>query len=135
MNYKRQEEILATIIQVYSLSKCELVDDPYSHHDAETERSVLEFKVRDKYYETKMLEEIKFNKNLETAEKLNKAFLYVVWDPKGVWVLNVSKYQQKLREIGLTSKPMPASTHFERKEKVFKNFYLIPEEYLVKITE
>lgn len=135
MSYKLKEKQLAFIIWLHSGKECELIEDQYSHHDAETENAILEFKVRDKYYREKMLEDIKFTKNLETAKKLNKAFLYVVWDPKGIWILDVTKHEQTLLKIGLTSKPMPASTHFNKTGKVTKDFYLIPENLLIKLNE
>ena len=135
MSYKLKEEQLAFIIWLHSGKECKLTEDQYSHHDAETENAILEFKVRDKYYSEKMLEELKFTKNLETAKKLNKAFLYVVWDSKGVWILDVTKHEETLLKVGLTSKLMPFSTHYDKTRRVTKNFYLIPEKLLVKLNE
>ena len=58
--------------------------DEYCSFDAFDKYYIVEIKNRRKHYYTKMMEESKFKANIAASKKLDKIFLYIVTDPKGV---------------------------------------------------
>lgn len=138
MNYKDKEKLLCHALHLATGKQVWLAPNEYSPYDAFTENAILEFKIRKDYYEQKMLQKEKFEKNLKEGKKQNKAFLYVVWDSKGIWVLDVTRHQEEIKAAGLTTIPQPKYTAFnkpDKDEKVDVEFYLFPMNLMHKIAD
>ena len=133
MNYKEKERRLANAIHLATGKRVQLIEDNYCSYDAMTENAILEFKIRDKYYEDKLLEVDKYVRNIEKANEIGKAFLYVVQDPKGIYVFNASAHGSEIIRKGVHKINCPTTTAFENNSYIAKNCYLIPKELLVEL--
>jgi len=111
--------------------KLTLSNDQYSFYDAEDDNYIVEVKDRAKYYKDKMLEEYKFLKCCAIAQEKGKQFLYIVRDPKGVWIYNCSKYIQDIIDFKRLDMPCPVNTEFGNNGKINKVIILLPEDYAV----
>lgn len=105
----------------------------YNPYDAYDNNYIVEIKVRETYYEDKMLEAYKLFANYQQAQLSNKYFLYVVKDPRGTWIYNISK----LIDTIISSEPVkikcPAQTEFSNNKKIFKICYLLPDSMALQI--
>ena len=101
--------------------------DEYCSFDAFDKYYIVEIKNRRSYYSTKMMEEYKFKANIAASKKLDKIFLYIVTDPKGVYIYNISE----IEEIILKDKPTvmycPKTTDFDNNVKQDKYCYNLSE--------
>ena len=133
MSYKEKERTLAHAIHLATGKRVELIQDNYCSYDATTENAILEFKIREKYYPEKLLEVEKYVRNIEKANEMGKAFLYIVQDPKGIYVFNASEHGKDIIKMGAVNMNCPKTTAFDNNEHVSKPCYLIPEKYLVQL--
>ena len=110
-----------------------LVASKYNSYDAVSDNYIIEFKYRDKYYATKMIEASKLYINYQQAQLKNRQFLYVVKDPEGMFVFNISKLIHK--EINYLPVPMscPKNTEFRKSSKIIKWTYMLPDSMAVQI--
>ena len=104
-----------------------LVSSKYNSYDAISSDYIIEFKYRDKYYSDKMIEASKLYINYQQAQLKNRDFLYVVKDPKGMFVYNISKLIH--HQIDYLPVPMkcPKNTEFRKSTKIIKWTYLLPD--------
>ena len=100
-------------------------EDEYSDYDCETDNAIIELKVRDKYYPTKMIELDKLVRCLEIAKTKNKNFVYVVQDPKGVYYLDITKNSSDILRAPASKIPCPKTTEFSNNNKIDKLVYNI----------
>lgn len=133
MSYKDKERTLAHAIHLATGKRVTLIEDNYCSYDAMTENAILEFKIRDKYYSDKLLEVDKYVRNIEKAKEIGKAFLYVVQDPKGIYVFDATRYGSEIIKRGVHKINCPKTTEFENNSYIAKQCYLIPNEYLVQL--
>lgn len=108
-----------------------LATDTFSSYDAEDDNYIVEVKDRNKYYPDKMLEDFKFLNCCKIAQEKGKQFLYIVRDPKGVWIFNCSKYIQDIVNFKRIEIPCPINTEFGNNNKTNKSIILLPESYSV----
>jgi len=110
-----------------------LVSSKYNSYDAVSKDYIIEFKYRDTYYDTKMIEASKLYINYQQAQLKNRDFLYVVKDPKGMFVYNISKLIH--HEINYLPVPMscPKNTEFRKSTKIIKWTYMLPDSMAVQI--
>ena len=99
--------------------------DTYNDYDCETDNAIIELKVRDKYYPTKMIELDKLVRCLEIAKNKNKNFVYVVQDPKGVYYLDITKNSSNILNSPASKIPCPKTTEFSNNNKIDKLVYNI----------
>ena len=99
--------------------------DTYNDYDCETDNAIIELKVRDKYYPTKMIELDKLVRCLEIAKNKNKNFVYVVQDPKGVYYLDITKNSSSILKSPASKIPCPKTTEFSNNNKIDKLVYNI----------
>ena len=87
---------------------------------------VIEMKFRKKYYETKMLEQEKYNALMKLDKDIIK--IYLVNDTKGnfLYYLNTLKMPETIKKY------CPQTTIWNGK-KVLKDVYLIEEKYALRI--
>jgi len=84
----------------------------YCRYDAYNDDYIIEFKSRRKHYNTQLIEYAKFDCNMETANKENKEFLYMVETPEGVYTFNVSKMSEEGYDFEWEDRCMPSHTDF-----------------------
>ena len=83
---------------------------------------VFEMKFRKKYYDTKLLEKVKYDRMMGIDEKYVK--IYFVSDPKGTYYF----WLNKLDELEIIGKKCPTTT-FWRKHIEEKQVYMLKEEW------
>lgn len=99
--------------------------DMYSDYDCETDNAIIELKVRDKFYPTKMIELDKMVRCLDIAKAKGKNFVYVVKDSQGVYYLDITKNSAKILLTPAVSIPCPKTTEFSNNTKIDKLVYNI----------
>tara|TARA_R100001163_G_scaffold11614_4_gene10625 strand:- start:12985 stop:13401 length:417 start_codon:yes stop_codon:yes gene_type:complete len=82
---------------------------------------VVEFKFRNKYYKSKLLEKKKYDALMNLPKDVVK--IYFVSDPKGTYWF----WLNKLDEMELIQKKCPTTTHWGG-EKINKEVYLLSED-------
>ena len=97
--------------------------DQYNSYDAFDNNYLVEIKNRSSEYKDPFLEVNKTLVNLDKAKKTNKQYIYVQQDNTGVYVFNVSKLD--LSNIYKRFFNVPASTLFENKERLEKEFWVL----------
>ena len=127
MTINKVHELEQAIVKILNLDgwKLEWSGDGYEHYDAKGftpkgKPCVMEMKFRNKYYETKMLEKLKYDKLMSMDQDIVK--LYFVNDPK-------ANYMFWLNDIKLTETKelyCPDTTLWSKK-KVNKTVYLLKE--------
>ena len=110
-----------------------LVKDKFSAYDAEDENYIVEIKNRRDYYSEKLIEAFKLFKNFQLSQILNKSFLYVVTDSKGLYIYNVSKDIDKILSKPIRPIKCPKTTDFKNKEKIIKYSYTLSEDIATKL--
>ena len=102
-------------------------EDKFSSFDAESSNFIVEIKNRRKYYPTKVIEALKLFTNYQKSQLKDKEFLYVVEDPKGVWIFNISKNIKEIVATPVKAMMQPRTTDFSCKDKIIKYSYLLKE--------
>lgn len=108
-----------------------LSNDEFSTYDAEDNNYIAEIKIRDKYYDTKMIEALKLFSNYQISQKKGKNFIYIVKDPKAIYVFNISKIIQTVVKQDIIPLECPETTIFKKHNKITKYSYGL-EEYLAE---
>lgn len=85
-----------------------LVEDVYSRWDAESEKSVVELKSREKHYDTLLIERSKYSALVEEAIRSDRRAFYVVETPKGMWAFDLIR----IGDIEWEIRSMPATTEY-----------------------
>lgn len=99
--------------------------DQYSPYDCETSNAIVELKIRGKVYEDKLIELSKMARNLEIAKSIDKAFVYVVQDPSGIYICNVSQESGAILKKAPSMIPCPITTEFGDTRIINKPCYTI----------
>ena len=130
---RSEQDTLNIINEKYGI-KLKLSTDTFSDYDAEDSNYICEIKCRDKYYSDKYIELVKFAKNIRHSRLINKAFIYVVDDPKGIYIFNITKNLYKIIKQDIIDKPnMPVTTDFKNKKKINKLVFSLTESTATKI--
>jgi hypothetical protein len=116
-----------TVVNILNLDNWNLTwsGGEFKHYDArgytrKNKECVIEMKFRDKYYETKLLEKFKYDKLMEMDKELTK--LYLVFDPKGMYIF----WLDKLQLPNLEQLNCPDTTLWTKTKKQ-KDVYLLEE--------
>jgi hypothetical protein len=110
-----------------------LVKGKFNSYDAEDNNYIVEIKNRREYYSEKLIEAFKLFKNFQMSQILNKSFLYVVTDSKGLYIYNISKDIDKILSKPIKAIKCPKSTDFKNKEKIIKYSYTLNEDIATKL--
>jgi hypothetical protein len=115
------------IIQLLNLDGWELewTGGEFEHYDAKGKtpkgyNCILEIKIRNEYYPTKLLEKFKYNHLMSQKDCLK---FYYVFDSKGNYLYFLD--QLKLPEE--TNLQAGSTTYFDNKSKVNKSVYMLTE--------
>jgi len=96
--------------------------DEMCHYDMETPKSIIEIKVRRKFYDKWLIEEFKYNKLIELSNE--KACIYVVAYKNKLYWCDLKKID--LSQIERIVMPCPKSTDFKNNEIIDKVNYILP---------
>ena len=105
----------------------------YSFYDAFGDNHIVEIKNRRKYYKEKMIECSKLFINYQSSQLLDRSFLYVVTDEKGVWVYSITKNMEEIMKQKPVKIPCPSKTDFEGGKMIDKYCYILSEDMAIKI--
>jgi|SaaInl85LU_5_DNA_1037374.scaffolds.fasta_scaffold00538_2 hypothetical protein len=105
-----------------------LCEDEFSSYDAEDNNYIVEVKTRTKYYKDKLIEAVKLFSNFQKAEIKGKKFLYVLTDPKGFYVFNITNLMEDIIKNKLIPIRAAATTKFSNEKMVTKYSYLLSED-------
>ena len=94
----------------------------FCSYDAEDSKHIVEIKNRRSYYPT----------NFQKAQKLNKYFIYVVTDKKGLFIFNISNRIDDIIALGIQKSEQPSSTDFNIRTPIYKYYYNLPEDMVVE---
>ena len=103
----------------------ELVEEQFSVFDAVSKDYIVEFKIRDKHYDEHLIEVSKAIECLNIAEMTDREFLYIVGNPTGIYVANVTKQKSEMLRRGYKKMMCPATTEFSNTKKIEKNCYFL----------
>ena len=106
-------------------------DDDFDRWDFYDDNYIVELKIRDKYYDTKLLQADKGLNLVQSAEALDRIPLYIVTDSKGVYIFNLNKIN--LLEHPIVEVVAPITTEFNKTKKITKYCYQLSEEIATKI--
>jgi hypothetical protein len=120
------EKALVKLLNNFDDWKLEWVGDLNLCYDAKGytpkgKKCVVEFKFRNKYYKSKLLEKKKYDALMKLPNDIVK--IYYVSDPKGSYWY----WLNKLQDMELIEKKCPTTTHWGGK-KINKEIYLLSEE-------
>ena len=101
----------------------EMSKDQYSKHDcfSQSTKTRIELKCRKKHYDDVMLERGKYNYLMIKHTLYQEIPLYVNYTPEGIYRFDL----RKLKPKWIIDNRMPATTDFENKNKVEKEYCLI----------
>lgn len=122
---KHKERTLMTELMLLSNTDIYEARDEYSSYDCYSSKAIIELKIRDKYYPTKMIELDKMVRCTEIAKDMNKDFVYVVKDPQGIHYLNITENLSTILRKPATKIACPKTTEFANNSKVDKLVYNI----------
>ena len=122
-----QAQTIRLINQLYNL-KLKPTRGKYDSYDAVDNMHIVEIKNRRSYYDTKMIEASKLFVNYQKAELADKAFIYVVTDPKAMYIFNITKNIDEIISQKLVYKMQPSTTDFKRKKDIRKHYYNLDEQ-------
>tara|TARA_X000001382_G_scaffold1563_1_gene1884 strand:- start:9647 stop:10297 length:651 start_codon:yes stop_codon:yes gene_type:complete len=86
--------------------------EEYCTYDAVESRYVAEIKVRNKHYDTCLIEYDKCLANQGHADIDGKEFLYIVATTTHIYVFNISKIQKSRSKIRWKNEELPRNSHF-----------------------
>ena len=107
-----------------SLTLCK---NDFSYYDAYNEKIILEIKIRNKVYKSKLIQVDKFYSLLMISEAQNKIPFYLVKDDKGVYLYNLKELKEQLFNSKIKSIKAPYQTEFSKNKVISKYFYELKE--------
>lgn len=100
-----------------------LSKDEFSYYDAYNKKIILEIKIRNKVYKTKLIQVDKFYSLLMIAEAQSKIPFYLVKDDEGVYLFNLNQLKEQLLNSKIKSIKSPYQTEFLKNKVITKYFY------------
>jgi len=113
------EKQILELLQSFKIClNAKLTTDKYCRYDAETDKSIIEFKYREKSYNDYLIEAHKLVENFQTSQQKGKNFFYVVVTKKSVHVWNITELIVHSPKTSFYPKLMPKS--FVDRSKIWK---------------
>jgi len=120
---KKKELELIKDLNVKYNSDLKPTENDYKVFDAQTDKSVIEIKIRDAVYETHYIQVDKFYNLLMVGEALGKNAFYLVKDPSGIYLYNLNELKEEIITSEIVPKFAPYRTEFNNNKKITKYFY------------
>ena len=105
-------------------------ENEFSYYDASNQHYIIEYKIRSKHYKEQFIQVDKLYNLLMIAEHQNKIPVYIVSDPKGIFIYNLNKNKGYFLNSKIVIKQCPYRTEFKENKKVSKYFYILTNEQL-----
>jgi hypothetical protein len=102
----------------------------FSYYDATNQHYIIEYKIRSKHYNEQFIQVDKLYNLLMIAENQNKIPVYIVADPKGIFIYNLNKNKGYFLNSKIIIKQCPYRTEFKENKKISKYFYILTNEQL-----
>lgn len=120
---KKKELELIKDLNVKYNSDLKPTENDYEVFDAQSDKSVIEIKIRDAVYDTHYIQVDKFYNLLMVGEALGKNAFYLVKDPSGIYLYNLNELKEEIITSEIVPKFAPYRTEFNNNKKITKYFY------------
>lgn len=116
-----QSDIVAKLNKIYPnmqpLVECE---DQFCSCDATNNRFIVEIKIRDKEYDSWIIERDKFNANVDKSVDERKQFIYLTEYNGKIMTWNINKLALAGYDFKWEKRPMPKTTEFDNTNQITK---------------
>jgi len=106
--------------------------DKFSFYDSYNLNYIVEYKIRAKHYSQQFIQVDKLFNLLMLAEYKNKTAIYIVQDPKGIFIYNLNNNKDYFLKSNIVVKKCPYKTEFKDNKKINKYFYILNNNQLTK---
>jgi hypothetical protein len=107
----------------------------FSMWDCQSDKLIIEFKFRNKFYENKYIQIDKFLSLIMAAEYYSKTPYYCVKDEKGYFFYNLEEQRTNLLESEIITQRVSYQTDFNKNNKINKYFYQLKPTQQTQINE
>ena len=118
----------------YNLNLVKTASD-FSMWDCQSDKLIIEFKFRNKFYKDKYIQIDKFLSLIMAAEYYSKTPYYCVKDEKGYFFYNLEKQKTNLLKSEIIIEKVSYQTEFNKNNKINKYFYKLKPSQQTKINE
>ena len=118
----------------YNLNLVKTASD-FTMWDCQSDKLIIEFKFRNKFYEDKYIQIDKFLSLIMAAEYYSKIPYYCVKDEKGYFFYNLEKQKTNLLKSKIIIEKVSYQTEFNKNNKINKYFYKLKPSQQTKINE
>lgn len=102
----------------------------FCYYDATNKNYIVEYKFRRKHYKEKLIQVDKLYSLLMIAEHQKKAPIYIVKDPKGIFIYNLNNNKDYFLKSNIVVKQCPYRTEFSQNNIIDKYFYVLTNKQL-----
>ena len=118
----------------YNLNLVKTAND-FSMWDCQSDKLIIEFKFRNKFYEDKYIQIDKFLSLIMAAEYYSKTPYYCVKDEKGYFFYNLEEQRTNLLESKIITQRVSYQTDFSKNNKINKYFYQLKPTQQTQLNE
>ena len=118
----------------YNLNLVKTASD-FTMWDCQSDKLIIEFKFRNKFYKDKYIQIDKFLSLIMAAEYYSKTPYYCVKDEKGYFFYNLEKQKTNLLQSKIIIEKVSYQTEFNKNNKINKYFYKLKPSQQTKINE
>ena len=118
----------------YNLNLVKTASD-FTMWDCQSDKLIIEFKFRNKFYKDKYIQIDKFLSLIMAAEYYSKTPYYCVKDEKGYFFYNLEKQKTNLLKSEIIIEKVSYQTEFNKNNKINKYFYKLKPSQQTKINE
>lgn len=118
----------------YNLNLVKTTND-FSMWDCQSDKLIIEFKFRNKFYEDKYIQIDKFLSLIMAAQYYSKTPYYCVKDEKGYFFYNLEEQTTNLLESKIITQRVSYQTDFSKNNKINKYFYQLKPTQQTQLNE
>jgi hypothetical protein len=136
-NLSEEQKVLLSIDYFnnkYNLNLVKTAND-FSMWDCQSDKLIIEFKFRNKFYEDKYIQIDKFLSLIMAAEYYSKTPYYCVKDEKGYFFYNLEEQRTNLLESKIITQRVSYQTDFSKNNKINKYFYQLKPTQQTQLNE
>jgi len=136
-NLSEEQKVLLSINYFnnkYNLNLVKTAND-FSMWDCQSDKLIIEFKFRNKFYEDKYIQIDKFLSLIMAAEYYSKTPYYCVKDEKGYFFYNLEEQRTNLLESKIITQRVSYQTDFSKNNKINKYFYQLKPTQQTQLNE
>ena len=136
-NLTEEKKVLLSIYYFnnkYNLNLVKTAND-FSIWDCQSDKLIIEFKFRNKFYEDKYIQIDKFLSLIMAAEYYSKTPYYCVKDEKGYFFYNLEEQRTNLLDSKIITQRVSYQTDFSKNNKINKYFYQLKPTQQTQLNE